>query len=264
MNYIELINNFWKKDMEFNFSDRETSLYFYLLNVSNSISWKNPFGLSNAMTTAKFGWGKSSFDNAKNRLKLAGLIDFKAGDGRGIIYQYEIKGIKKVYQKNTLSDTLSERKSSTSININKNKTKSKTNNRAETKVSDEKDVFVNGVEKKEILTGGAGYFNQLKSVWFVFYRGKFPVNPTFTAIDGSKLKSIEQKLRSKCKEFDSEWSEETAKELMAQLLTVAYSEKWLRENFSMANIDSQFNQIIVKSLKTTHGAKAAENAFAGW
>ena len=53
MNYIELINNFWKKDMEFNFSDRETSLYFCLLNVSNSISWKNPFGLSNAMTTAK-------------------------------------------------------------------------------------------------------------------------------------------------------------------------------------------------------------------
>lgn len=130
MNYIELINNFWQKDMEFNFSEREVALYFYLLKVSNGLVWKNPFGQSNAMITAKFGWGKSSFDTAKNKLKTAGLIDFKAGDGRGIVYQYEIKGLKKVAQKSTLSDNLSNTlsdnlynpKPDTSININKNKT----------------------------------------------------------------------------------------------------------------------------------------------
>ena len=90
MNYISLINRFWSKDIEFNFSDRETAFYFYLLKVSNSIGWKNPFGLSNSMIITKFNWGKTSFDTAKNRLKAAGLIDFKSGLGRGNLYQYYI------------------------------------------------------------------------------------------------------------------------------------------------------------------------------
>ena len=133
MNYIELLNNFWKKDVEYNFSDKEIALYFYLLNVSNSINWKNPFGLSNAMTIAKFGWGKKAFDNAKNNLQKADLISFRSGDGRGNVYQYSIKDTEKVYQKDTLLDTLSaplldtllEQKGATSININKTKQKNK-------------------------------------------------------------------------------------------------------------------------------------------
>lgn len=133
MNYIELINHFWKKDIEYNFCDKEITLYFYLLKVSNSIGWKNPFGLSNDMTVAKFRWGKSSFDTCKNRLKMAGLIDFNPGNGRGNVYQYTIIDTTKVLIKGTqsdalshilyphLSDTLSEQKPATSININKTK-----------------------------------------------------------------------------------------------------------------------------------------------
>ena len=89
--YFEAINRFWAKDAEYHFSDRETAFYFYLLNVCNSTHWKNPFGLSNHMTMAKFGWGKTSFDRARSRLKDAGLIDFRAGIGRGNIYRYIIK-----------------------------------------------------------------------------------------------------------------------------------------------------------------------------
>lgn len=171
MNYIELINNFWKKDIEYNFSDKEIALYFYLLSVSNSINWKNPFGLSNSMTIAKFGWGKKSFDTAKNNLQKADLISFKAGDGRGNVYQYEIKDTEKVYQKNTLLDTLStfnenmsekgtqktplsgnlsdtlldtlsEQKGETSINININKTKEiETEKKAELNYPFSSDLF---------------------------------------------------------------------------------------------------------------------------
>jgi len=132
LNYIELINQFWQKDIEFNFVDKEIALYFYLLKVSNSTGWKNPFGLSNSMTIAKFNWGKTSFNNAKNRLKKAGLIDFKGGDGRGNVYQYEIKVLVKgtrgapLYDtlSDTLSDTLYDQKPATSINI-KDKPKQK-------------------------------------------------------------------------------------------------------------------------------------------
>ena len=91
MNYLELINQFWAKDMEYHFSDRETALYFYLLNVCNSARWRNPFGLSGSVTMAKFGWGKTSFERARTRLKDAGLIDFRPGIGRGNIHQYLIR-----------------------------------------------------------------------------------------------------------------------------------------------------------------------------
>jgi len=91
MNYIELINQFWAKDAQYHFSDKETALYFYLLNVCNSARWRNPFGLSNHATIAKFGWGKMSFDRTRKRLRDAGLIDFRAGLGRGNIYRYFIR-----------------------------------------------------------------------------------------------------------------------------------------------------------------------------
>lgn len=130
MNYISLINKFWELDAEIHFSDKEIALYFHLLNTCNRLTWKNPFGQSNAMMIARFGWGKSSFDFAKKKLKDVGLIDFKPGDGRGNVYTYwicNIKVIKKVSRKQTLydhlsktlSDTLSETKPTTSIDLNK-------------------------------------------------------------------------------------------------------------------------------------------------
>lgn len=133
MTYLDLVIDFWHRDLEFNFSDKEIALYFYLLKTCNHTRWKNPFGLSNAITIARFGWGKSSFDTAKNNLKKAGLIDFKAGDGRGNVYQYTLIGVElsktgkkdnekgiqnnTLYQhlSDTLSPTLSDRKPETSI-----------------------------------------------------------------------------------------------------------------------------------------------------
>jgi hypothetical protein len=91
MDYLELTNQFWAKDAEFCFSDKETALYFYLLNNCKSAHWRNPFGLSNIAAMAKFGWGKLSFERARGRLKDAGLIDYRAGIGRGNIYRYIIK-----------------------------------------------------------------------------------------------------------------------------------------------------------------------------
>ena len=91
MNYHEIVDRFWAKDAEYQFSDKETALYFYLLNACKLAHWRNPFGLSNNMTLAKFGWGRTSFDRARSRLKEAGLIDFRAGIGRGNIYSYVIK-----------------------------------------------------------------------------------------------------------------------------------------------------------------------------
>jgi hypothetical protein len=112
MTYLELVNKFWHKDVEFNFHANEVALYFFLLKTCNQIGWKTPFGCSNDMMMAKFGWGKGSFDTAKNRLTQADLIRFRPGNGRGNVYQYTLMGLQdetstkeneKVYQNDTLS-----------------------------------------------------------------------------------------------------------------------------------------------------------------
>lgn len=95
MNYIELINHFWEKDAQIGgFTDREITLYFHILKISNNTKWENPIGISNTYTMARFGWGRHALNTAKNRLKQAGLIDFTLRKGRGRMYQYTLIGTK--------------------------------------------------------------------------------------------------------------------------------------------------------------------------
>lgn len=131
MTYLDLVIDFWKKDIDHQFSTTEIALYFHILNTANNTRWKNPFGLSNDLTMAKLRIGKTAFDTAKRNLKNAQLIDFKAGNGRGVVYQYTIIGVETSVTKNnvkgdskhtlyqhlsdTLSNTLSKSKPATSI-----------------------------------------------------------------------------------------------------------------------------------------------------
>lgn len=79
MNYIELINNFWKADLEFSFTGNETKLYMFLLYTSNSLGWQNPFRLSYRQIAIRVNLGINTVKSARNRLKQAGLIDFSEG-----------------------------------------------------------------------------------------------------------------------------------------------------------------------------------------
>lgn len=78
MNYIKLINNFWKCDTEVAFNPSDTRLYMYLLHTCNSLSWKQPFGHSDRYLSARLRMSVPTVREAKNRLKQRGLIDFKA------------------------------------------------------------------------------------------------------------------------------------------------------------------------------------------
>lgn len=92
-------------------------------------------------------------------------------------------------------------------------------------------------------------YKKLVFVWFELYPQLFGFKPTFNALDGSKIKSIEKKLKSKCEEFQQEWTGESAEDLFRQFLDVAYSDKWLKDNFQLQILDSKFDIIIAKSMK---------------
>ena len=78
MNYIELINRFWLAHEENCFSTCEIALYFYLLKVNNICNWVEFFKRNNSKIMADLGIkDRRTLENARNRLKQAGLIDYQ-------------------------------------------------------------------------------------------------------------------------------------------------------------------------------------------
>ena len=81
MTYIELINNFWTSNEEEAFRTTDVALYFYLLKVNNDCSWKASFKRNNRKVEADLSISFNTLKEARNRLKIAGLIDFKTKTG---------------------------------------------------------------------------------------------------------------------------------------------------------------------------------------
>lgn len=86
MNYIQLINNFWTSNELNSFRTTEISLYFYLLDVCNRLSWKESFKRNNRKIQVDLSISFNTLKDARNRLKQAGLINFetRSGDGNTI------------------------------------------------------------------------------------------------------------------------------------------------------------------------------------
>ncbi|MES2620217.1 MAG: hypothetical protein V4615_05125 [Bacteroidota bacterium] len=79
MNYIKLINQFWKLRRSKRITSKQADLYFFLIQECNEQDWQNPFECSNKLIIASIDITEPSLIDARNRLKQLGLLDFKAG-----------------------------------------------------------------------------------------------------------------------------------------------------------------------------------------
>ena len=113
--YITLINNFWLLSEEHDFRPIDIALYFYLLKIANSLSWKPSFRRNNMEIMAKLGISsRNTLYDTRNRLKMAGLIDYQSYNG-------------KPFSTYSIIDTCSKNEQVTeqvTEQLNKNKTKS--------------------------------------------------------------------------------------------------------------------------------------------
>lgn len=83
VNYISLINNFWFLSEEHDFRPIDIALYFYLLKIANGLSWKTSFRRNNKEIMAKLGINsRHTLNDARNRLKVAGLIECTTYSGK--------------------------------------------------------------------------------------------------------------------------------------------------------------------------------------
>ena len=79
MNYIELINHFWRMHRLHEFSPKEAFLYFALLNECNLRSWQNPFACTNKSLCATTGMTEKAIIDVRKRLEERGMITCTAG-----------------------------------------------------------------------------------------------------------------------------------------------------------------------------------------
>jgi hypothetical protein len=94
MTYLDLINQFWQKDLEYSFSSTEVDVYFRLLDHCNKLGWKSPFNLSVEKLMAQMGLHtKKPLDTARKRLRDTGLLNFENGNGRGCTNKYVLTGV---------------------------------------------------------------------------------------------------------------------------------------------------------------------------
>ncbi len=82
MTYIDLINRFWKMDLEYNFSHLEVHLYFKLLEIANRSGWRKKLSMPNKRLCALIDISEKYLIRARQRLNDTELIKYEKGTTR--------------------------------------------------------------------------------------------------------------------------------------------------------------------------------------
>jgi hypothetical protein len=110
MNYIELVNRFWRCPERSSTNPSDVALYFFLVHTCNDLGWKQPFGHSDRHLSASLNMSVNTIRDSKNRLKQFGLLNFKAPEkaSKGIAGQtkYWFPDVSTVSIVDTVPDTV--------------------------------------------------------------------------------------------------------------------------------------------------------------
>lgn len=272
-NYILEINKFYDWLETNPLSKSAISLWTALMHINNKSDWKDKFTVATSVLEYKTGFKKSELFKARNELTQKNRIIWNTRGGN-LSAEYEMIFFC-FYNTETNSNSNSNSNGNASSNTNGTQTvtinklnKTKLNKTKLSKSHSENEFSV--IEKIENLKSEIPkppedlFYKKFVSVWFEFYKKQFSVKPTYGALEGNKIKSILKKLKLKCEEFQMDWNLESAGESFKQFLEVAITDKWLKENFQLAILDSKFDSIIVKALKNNGNQTTITDVFANW
>ena len=99
-------------------------------------------------------------------------------------------------------------------------------------------------KSKEFIADKSANYDLMVEVYFNLYESLFNFKPTFQAIDGKMIKEIEAKIINICTQKGLNITEKMIVSSFQKVLDYASKDKWLKENFLLKNINSQFNKII--------------------
>ena len=90
MNLFDLLANFWRVDEQENFSGNDTRLYFFLVHMVNRSYWSEWIECSNKRLAANVNISLDVLKSSRDRLKVAGLLDYVSGGGHRVKTKYQI------------------------------------------------------------------------------------------------------------------------------------------------------------------------------
>ena len=296
MTYIELINNFWELDEDWQFTCCETRLYFYLLKTANRLGWVDSWTRSDAKVSSDVGVSVNSMKTARNRLVQAGLIEFKSG-GNGqrdktryiVRCQNLIPKLQPKHEPNLIPNQ--EPKPQPYINKTKIKTKNinipptppKGVDKAKEKELLEKEealrVLEEELKKREAELGAQSdnppskpkkrpnpLNSEARKLFEERYQALFSSNYYWSAKDAGNMSSLLKKLKFQREKKNLPIDDQGVLNALKYLLD-SITDGWILENFSVTNINSKFNEIVSQIMarkqehgntKHTDGAKARE------
>jgi len=88
------------------------------------------------------------------------------------------------------------------------------------------------------------YWDLLVKTWFDFGIEKFNVKPSFDSQDPKIFKRIVQRLKKRAEAKKTEWTQETGPARLRIFLEMAFSDKWISQNFLLSNLEKQFDKVI--------------------
>lgn len=88
------------------------------------------------------------------------------------------------------------------------------------------------------------YWDVLVKTWFDFGMEKFKVKPSFDGQDPKIFKRIIQRLKKRALSKDVPWTQETGAARLRIFLEMAFSDKWISQNFLLSNLEKQFDKVI--------------------
>ena len=296
MTYIELINNFWELDEDWQFTCCETRLYFYLLKTANRLGWVDSWTRSDAKVSSDVGVSVNSMKTARNRLVQAGLIEFKSGgNGQRDKTRYIVRCqnlIPKLQPKHE-PNLIPNREPKPQPYINKTKIKTKNINRpptppkgvdkAKEKELLEKEealrVLEEELKKREAELGAQSdnppskpkkrpnpLNSEARKLFEERYQALFSSNYYWSAKDAGNMSSLLKKLKFQREKKNLPIDDQGVLNALKYLLD-SITDGWILENFSVTNINSKFNEIVSQIMarkqehgntKHTDGAKARE------
>lgn len=292
MTYIELINNFWELDEDWQFTCCETRLYFYLLKTANRLGWVDSWTRSDAKVSSDVGVSVNSMKTARNRLVQAGLIEFKSG-GNGqrdktryiVRCQNLIPKLQPKHEPNLIPNH--EPKPQPYINKTKNinipPTPPKGVDKAKEKELLEKEealrVLEEELKKREAELGAQSdnppskpkkrpnpLNSEARKLFEERYQVLFSSSYYWSAKDAGNMSSLLKKLKFQREKKNLPIDDQGVLNALKYLLD-SITDGWILENFSVTNINSKFNEIVSQIMakkqehgntKHTDGAKARE------
>ena len=127
MNYIFLINEYWRLNTIEPFLSTDTNIYFYLLNQCNLRHWENPFTITSHQIEVALNVAKKTVKKAIERLQKRGLLTVRTRRYRPMTVVLADNDIQNESQSDTTSGSTSVPVSGThqshiATHINKQKT----------------------------------------------------------------------------------------------------------------------------------------------